>query len=106
MTYKMAHGIDTADRRRRRALRAITPLAALLVAALLVWQGATPHSAPRPTTPVTRGATGNLFLKNNGGGDGLQRHHRRALHRGQPQAGQHRVQVHHGAVRLVRLRAT
>ncbi len=67
MTYKMAYGIDTADRRRRRALRAITPLAALLVAALLIWQGS--NAAFSATTDNTNDtwATGNLVLTNNGG---------------------------------------
>jgi len=64
----MAYAIDTADRRRRRALRAVTPLAALLVAALLIWQGS--NAAFSATTNNTNDswATGNLVLTNNGGG--------------------------------------
>ena len=64
----MTYGIDTADRRRRRALRAVTPLAALLVAALLIWQGS--NAAFSATTDNTNDtwSTGNLVLTNNGGG--------------------------------------
>ena len=63
----MAYAIDTTDQRRRRALRAITPLAALLVAALLIWQGS--NAAFSATTDNTNDtwATGNLVLTNNGG---------------------------------------
>jgi hypothetical protein len=63
----MAYAIDTSDRRRRRALRAVTPLAALLVAALLIWQGS--NAAFSATTDNTNDtwATGNLVLTNNGG---------------------------------------
>jgi hypothetical protein len=48
-------------------LRAAAPLAALLVAALLVWQGS--NAAFSATTDNTGNAwaTGNLFLENNGG---------------------------------------
>jgi len=68
MAYNMAHDIETSDRRRRRALRAATPLAALLVAALLIWQGS--NAAFSATTDNTNDtwATGNLVLTNNGGG--------------------------------------
>jgi len=64
----MAYAIDTTDRRRRRALRAVAPLAALLVAALLIWQGS--NAAFSATTDNTNDtwATGNLVLTNNGGG--------------------------------------
>jgi hypothetical protein len=64
----MAYAIDTTDRRRRRALRAVTPLAALLVAALLIWQGS--NAAFSATTDNTNDtwSTGNLVLTNNGGG--------------------------------------
>lgn len=64
----MAYAIETADRRRRRALRAATPLAALLVAALLIWQGS--NAAFSATTDNTNDtwATGNMVLTNNGGG--------------------------------------
>jgi len=49
-------------------LRASAPLAALLVAALLVWQGS--NAAFSATTDNTGDAwaTGNLLLENNGGG--------------------------------------
>ncbi len=64
----MAYVIETSDRRRRRALRAATPLAALLVAALLIWQGS--NAAFSATTDNTNDAwaTGSLTLTNNGGG--------------------------------------
>ena len=64
----MAYAAETSDRRRRRALRAGTPLAALLVAALLIWQGS--NAAFSATTDNTNDAwaTGNLALTNNGGG--------------------------------------
>lgn len=64
----MAYVIDTSDRRRRRALRAITPLAALLVATLMIWQGS--NAAFSATTDNTNDAwaTGTLDLTNNGGG--------------------------------------
>lgn len=63
----MAYAIDNSDRRRRRAIRALTPLAALLVAALLVWQGS--NAAFSATTNNTADAwtTGTLALTNNGG---------------------------------------
>lgn len=49
-------------------MRAATPLAALLIAALLVWQGS--NAAFSATTDNTANAweTGNLALENNGGG--------------------------------------
>lgn len=64
----MAYATDSTDRRRRRALRAATPLAALLVAALLIWQGS--NAAFSATTDNTNDAwaTGSLALTNNGGG--------------------------------------
>jgi hypothetical protein len=51
-------------------IRAAAPIAALLVAALLVWQGS--NAAFSATTDNTGNAwaTGNLFLENNGGGTG------------------------------------
>jgi hypothetical protein len=63
----MAYAIATSDKRRRRTLRAITPLAALLVAALLIWQGS--NAAFSATTDNTGDswATGSLALTNNGG---------------------------------------
>ena len=68
----MAYAIDTTDRRKRRALRAATPLAALLVAALLIWQGS--NAAFSATTDNTNDAwaTGSLTLTNNGGGSSYQ----------------------------------
>jgi hypothetical protein len=64
----MAYVADTSDRRRRRAVRAVSPFAALLVAALLIWQGS--NAAFSATTDNTNDAwaTGNLALTNNGGG--------------------------------------
>ena len=64
----MAYAFETSDRRRRRAMRAATPLAALLIAALLVWQGS--NAAFSATTDNTANAwsTGQLALTNNGGG--------------------------------------
>jgi hypothetical protein len=64
----MAYAIESPDRRRRRALRAATPFAALLIAALLVWQGS--NAAFSATTDNTNDtwATGSLTLSNNGGG--------------------------------------
>jgi hypothetical protein len=64
----MAYVADTSDRRRRRAVRAVSPFAALLVAALLIWQGS--NAAFSATTDNTSDAwaTGNLALTNNGGG--------------------------------------
>jgi hypothetical protein len=64
----MAYAIDTADRRRRRALRAVTPLAALLVAALLIWQGSNAAFSAMTDNTNDAWATGNLTLTNNGGG--------------------------------------
>lgn len=65
---KVTHVINTSDQGRRRAIRAATPVAALLVAALLVWQGS--NAAFSATTDNTANAweTGNLVLTNNGGG--------------------------------------
>ena len=64
----MATITSTTDRRQRRMLRAAAPLAGLLVAALLVWQGS--NAAFSATTDNTGDAwaTGNLVLTNNGGG--------------------------------------
>jgi hypothetical protein len=64
----MATITSTSDRRQRRMLRAAAPLAGLLVAALLVWQGS--NAAFSATTDNTGDAwaTGNLLLTNNGGG--------------------------------------
>jgi hypothetical protein len=55
------------DLRRRRALRAAAPLAGLLAAGLLVWQGS--YAAFTATTTNTGDAwnTGSLVLANNGG---------------------------------------
>lgn len=66
----MAYAIDTTDRRRRRALRAVTPLAALLIAALLVWQGSTAAFSASTNNTNDTWATGSLLLTNNGGNAG------------------------------------
>jgi hypothetical protein len=63
----MAYAIDTSDRRRRRALRAATPLAALLVAALLIWQGSNAAFSASTYNTGDTWETGNLMLTNNGG---------------------------------------
>jgi hypothetical protein len=60
--------IDTSDRRRRRALRAATPLAALLIAALLVWQGSNAAFSASTNNTANAWETGNMYLENNGGG--------------------------------------
>lgn len=67
----MAYAIDTSDRRRRRTLRAATPLAALLVAALLVWQGSNAAFSAVTDNSDDAWATGYLTLANNGGGAGF-----------------------------------
>ena len=64
----MAYVIDTSDRRRRRAFRAAAPLAALLVAALLVWQGSNAAFSAITDNTANAWATGSLTLTNNGGG--------------------------------------
>jgi hypothetical protein len=64
----MAYAIDTNDRRKRRTLRAATPLAALLVAALLIWQGSNAAFSAVTDNTGDAWATGNLALTNNGGG--------------------------------------
>ncbi len=64
----MAYVIDTSDRRRRRALRAAAPLAALLVAALLVWQGSNAAFSAITDNTANAWTTGSLTLTNNGGG--------------------------------------
>jgi hypothetical protein len=64
----MAYAIDTSDRRRRRALRAATPLAALFVAALLIWQGSNAAFSASTYNTGDSWATGNMVLTNNGGG--------------------------------------
>jgi hypothetical protein len=64
----MAYAIDTSDRRRRRALRAATPIAALLIAALLVWQGSNAAFSASTNNTNDAWATGSMTLANNGGG--------------------------------------
>jgi hypothetical protein len=63
----MAYATETSDRK-RRALRAATPLAALLLASLMILQAS--NAAFSATTDNTGDAwaTGNLALTNNGGG--------------------------------------
>ena len=69
---------------RRRALRAVAPVAGLLAAGLLVWQGS--YAAFSATTDNAADAwtTGSLALTNNGGGttySGIDhRHLRRRRH--------------------------
>ena len=59
--------MSRSDQRRRRVLRAVAPVAGLLAAGLLVWQGS--YAAFSATTDNTKDAwtTGNLTLTNNGG---------------------------------------
>jgi hypothetical protein len=64
----MAYVTETPDRRRRRALRAATPLAALLIAALLIWQGSNAAFSATTDNSNDAWATGSLALTNNGGG--------------------------------------
>ena len=64
----MAFAIDSNDRRKRRALRAATPLAALLVAALLIWQGSNAAFSAMTDNSDDAWTTGSLALTNNGGG--------------------------------------
>lgn len=64
---EMTQVIETSDRRRRRALRAATPFAALLVAALLVWQGSNAAFSAQTYNTGDAWATGSLALTNNGG---------------------------------------
>ncbi|HET8738632.1 MAG TPA: hypothetical protein VFO17_02745 [Acidimicrobiia bacterium] len=64
----MTYVIDTSDQRRRRAFRAATPLAALLVAALLVWQGSNAAFSASTDNTANAWETGNMMLENNGGG--------------------------------------
>jgi hypothetical protein len=52
---------------RRRALRAVAPVAGLLAAGLLVWQGSYAAFSSTTTNQQDAWATGNLLLKNNGG---------------------------------------
>jgi hypothetical protein len=53
---------------RRRAVRAVAPVAGLLAAGLLVWQGSTAAFSATTANTADAWATGNLVLSNNGGG--------------------------------------
>src|SRR4051794_32088860 len=55
------------DQRRRRALRAAAPIAGLLAAGLLVWQGSSAAFSATSTNGPDSWATGSLVLTNNGG---------------------------------------
>lgn len=55
------------DQRRRRALRAAAPIAGLLVAGLLVWQGSAAAFSATTTNTTNTWAAGTLALTNNGG---------------------------------------
>jgi hypothetical protein len=55
------------DQRRRRALRAAAPIAGLLVAGLLVWQGSTAAFSATTDNGSENWATGSLVLQNDGG---------------------------------------
>lgn len=52
---------------RRRTIRAVAPLAGLLAAGLLVWQGSYAAFSATTTNQADAWATGNLVLANNGG---------------------------------------
>jgi hypothetical protein len=55
------------DQRRRRALRAAAPIAGLLAAGLLVWQGSTAAFSATTDNGTENWATGSLVLTNDGG---------------------------------------
>ena len=50
---------------RRRAVRAVAPVAGLLAAGLLVWQGSYAAFSATTTSPTNSWATGQVVLKNN-----------------------------------------
>ena len=52
---------------RRRTVRAVAPVAGLLAAGLLVWQGSYAAFSAQTTNQSDAWATGNLVLTNNGG---------------------------------------
>jgi hypothetical protein len=53
---------------RRRAVRAVAPVAGLLAAGLLVWQGSYAAFSATTTSPTNAWATGQVTLKNNTNG--------------------------------------
>ena len=53
---------------RRRAVRAVAPVAGLLAAGLLVWQGSYAAFSATTTSPTNSWATGQVVLKNNTNG--------------------------------------
>lgn len=55
---------------RKRAVRAVAPVAGLLAAGLLVWQGSYAAFNATTTNQADAWSTGTLVLKNNGGGTG------------------------------------
>lgn len=64
--------MTTTNQRRRRALRAIAPVAGLLAAGLLVWQGSYAAFSATTDNGTESWATGSLTLANDGGaGTGL-----------------------------------
>ncbi len=56
--------------RRRRTARMVAPIAGLLAAGLLVWQGSTAAFTAQTTNTADAWATGNLDLTNDGGTGG------------------------------------
>jgi hypothetical protein len=59
--------MSRSDQRRRRALRAAAPIAGLLAAGLLVWQGSTAAFSATTDNGTENWATGSLILTNDGG---------------------------------------
>ena len=53
---------------RRRAIRAVAPVAGLLAAGLLVWQGSYAAFSATTTSPSNNWASGSVVLKNNSNG--------------------------------------
>lgn len=64
----MSLATHSIERRKRRALRAMVPLAALVLAALLIWQGSNAAFSASTNNTSDAWATGTMVLTNNGGG--------------------------------------
>jgi hypothetical protein len=59
--------MSRSDQRPRRALRAVAPVAGLLLAGLLVWQGSSAAFSATTVNSADTWASGQLTLTNNGG---------------------------------------
>jgi hypothetical protein len=59
--------MSRSNERRRRALRAVAPVAGLLAAGLMIWQGSTAAFSATTNNSSESWATGSLVLTNNGG---------------------------------------